>query len=120
MGIDPIVGVSSVYILPADLRAYLEDYSILNLFDALNRGIATSSSDYWISTDELELGGSWKVSWSNYIKGLLHAGIWISPHPNKLVWIFNKSTGKVRANLMYDLIVTTLALVRPDELLIKI
>ena len=46
VGIDPIAGVFSEYILPEDLRMYLEDYGILNLSDALNRGIATSSSDY--------------------------------------------------------------------------
>ena len=60
VGIDPIVGVSSVHVLLADLRSYLEDYGILTLSDAHNRGIATSSTDYWISVDELELGGLWK------------------------------------------------------------
>ena len=70
VGIDPIVGVSSEYILPKDLRLYLEDYGILTLSDAHNKGIATPLTDYWISADELELGGLWKEAWSNYIKGL--------------------------------------------------
>ena len=36
IGIDPIVGLSSDYILPEDLRLYLEDYGILHLLDARN------------------------------------------------------------------------------------
>ena len=57
LGIDPIARFSSDYTLLEDLRLHLEDYGILTLSDALNRGIATSSTDYWISADELELGG---------------------------------------------------------------
>ena len=120
VGIDPIAGVSSEYTLPEDLRSYLEDYGILTLSDALNRGIVTSSTDYWISTDELELCGPWKEAWNNYIKGLQHGGIPISNQPDKLVWMFNKSSGMVKANLMYDLIANTLVPNRPDDLLIKI
>ena len=70
VGLDPIAGVSSDYTPLEGLRSYLEDYAIYTLSDVLNRGEATSSSDYWIATDDLELGGLWKEAWSNYIKGL--------------------------------------------------
>ena len=86
VGIDPIAGFSSDYTLPEDLRLYLEDYGILTLSDVLNKGIDTTSIDYWITTDELELGGTWKVAWSNYIKGLQHGWICIIHLPDKLVW----------------------------------
>ena len=46
VGIDPIAGVSSEFTLPEDLRLSLEDYGILTLSDALNRGVATSSTNY--------------------------------------------------------------------------
>ena len=85
VGIDPFAGVSSDYFLPVDLISYLEDYGICTLSDALNRGIATSLTEYWITTDGLELGGIWKESWNNYIKGLLHGGICITHTPDKLV-----------------------------------
>ena len=120
VGIDPIADVSSEYTLPEDLRSYLEDYGILTLSNAHNRGIATSSTDYWISADELELGGLWKEAQSNYIKGLEHGGICINNQPDTLVWMYNKSSGMVKANLMYDLIANTLVPNRPDNLLIKI
>ena len=47
IGLDPIAGVSSDYTLPANLRLYLEDYGIVTLSDAHNRGGAYTSSDYW-------------------------------------------------------------------------
>ena len=62
IGLDPLAGVSSDYTLLEGLRLYLEDYGICTLSDALNRGVATSSSDYWISADDLELAGLWKDS----------------------------------------------------------
>ena len=57
VGIDPIAGLTFDFILPEDLRLYLEDYGILSLSDVLNRWVATTSTDYWISEEELELGG---------------------------------------------------------------
>ena len=86
----------------------MEDYGICTLSDVLNRGEATSSSDYWIAADDLELGVLWKEAWSNYIKGLQHGGIRISNKLDTLVWMFNKSSGMVKANLMYKFIANTL------------
>ena len=81
VGIDPIAGLTSDFILPEDLGLYLEDYGILSLSDVLNRGVATTSTDYWITAEELELGGQWKEAWSQYIKGLQHGGIHINNPP---------------------------------------
>ena len=110
IGLDPIAGVSSDYTLPEDLRLYLEDYGIVTLSDALNRGVACTSSDYWISADDLELAGQWEDAWSNYIKGLMHGGIHISNNSDTLVWMYNKTSGMIKANLMYDFIANTLVL----------
>ena len=87
IGIDPIAGLSSEYILPEDLRLYLEDYGISYLSDALNWGFATTFTEYWLTTEELELGGHWKVAWTQYIKGLHHGGVCISNSPDTLVWM---------------------------------
>ena len=107
IGLDPIAGVTSDYTLPEGLRLYLEDYGIVSLSDALNRGVACTSLDYWISADDLKLVGDLKESWSNYIKGLMHGGICISNNPDTLVWLYNKSLGSVKANPMYDFIANT-------------
>ena len=114
IGIDPIAGVSSDYTLPVDLRLYLEDYGIVTLADALNRGEGCSSSDYWISADDLELDGHWKAVWTNYIKGLMHGGIHINNHPDSLAWLYNQSSGTVKVNLMYDFIACSLVFDQPE------
>ena len=120
VGIDPIAGVSSDYTLLEDLRLYLEDYGIHTLSDVLNRRVSTSSTDYWLSADALELGGLCKEAWSNYIKGLQHGGIRISNTPDTLVWIFNKSIGTVKSNLMYELTVNISVTSKPNDIFVKI
>ena len=102
IGIDPIAGVSSDYKLPGDLRLYLEDYGIVTLADALNRGEGCTTSDYGISAEDLELDGHWKDAWTIYIKGLMQGGIRINNHPDSLA--YNQSFGKVKVNMMYDFI----------------
>ena len=75
IGVDPIAGSSSVYILPEDLRLYLEDYDISSLADAHIIGTNYITQQYWLSAEELELEGDWKVKWNNYIGGLTHGCI---------------------------------------------
>ena len=65
IGIDPIVGLNSDYMLPLELRAYLVDYGISHLSYAQNWGIVSVSQSYWLTVDDLELAGQWKVSWNN-------------------------------------------------------
>ena len=120
IGLDPIAGVSSDYTLPADLRLHLEDYGIVTLSNALNRGEACTSSDYWLSADDLELAGPWKDAWTLYIKGLMHGGIRINNNPDSLAWLYNKTTGSVKANLMYEFIANSMVSDRPEGFLRKI
>ena len=113
-------GLSFEYILPEDLILYLEDYGISYLSDALNWGNSTTSTEYWLTAEELELGGHWKVAWTQYIKGLHHGGVCISNSPNTLVWMYNKMTGWVKANLMYELIANISVTSRPADTFVKI
>jgi len=64
VGIDRIASLTSDFILLEDLKLYLKDYGILSLSDVLNRGVATTSIEYWLTTEELELGGQWKEAWT--------------------------------------------------------
>ena len=64
VGIDHIASLTSDFILLEDLKLYLKDYGILSLLDVLNRGVATTSIEYWLTTEELELGGQWKEAWT--------------------------------------------------------
>ena len=51
-----------------DLRAYLCDYGITTLQHARNPLIDAQA--YWMSVDDLKLGGDWKIEWNSYISSL--------------------------------------------------
>ena len=68
IGLDPIVGISDIHFFSTDLRAYLCDYGITTLQHARNTLI--DAQDYWLSADDLELGGDWKIVWNSYISSL--------------------------------------------------
>ena len=57
VGVDPILGMSTGFILPKDLRIYLEDYGIISLAQARNHSI--DAMNYWLSATDLDLGGEW-------------------------------------------------------------
>ena len=61
--VDPIAGSNFAYILPEDLRDYLEDYGISSLADAHYNGPNYISHQHWLSAEELDLDGDWKVEW---------------------------------------------------------
>ena len=65
LGVDPIVGLGSSYILPFELRTYLEDYGINTLAQALNH-----ETGLWFTAEELELCEEWSILWSTYTRGL--------------------------------------------------
>ena len=44
----------------------------------------------------------------------MHGGIRISNNTDTLVWMFNKTSGTVKANLMYDFIANTIVSDRPE------
>ena len=47
LGVDPIVAMGTSFILPGDLRAYLEDYGICTLAQARNQ--TSFDLGYWFS-----------------------------------------------------------------------
>ena len=103
LGIDPIVGSHSSFILPEDLRSYLEDLNICTLSQAHNSLINAQS--YWFTTDDLDLGGTFKSIWTEYVEGLSGAGIRLTDCPDELVWVYNKKSGSISARNAYDCIV---------------
>ena len=73
---DPIVGAHTSFSLPEDLRLYLEDLDICTLSQAHNS--LSNARSYWYTTDELDLGGTFKQAWNVYTEGLLCGGIRLS------------------------------------------
>ena len=82
LGIDPIIGVKNPY-LPEDLRSYLEYLDICTLGQARNTHFPAMS--YWLTADELYLGGSYYDIWNNFIHELYGAGIHLSGRPDTLL-----------------------------------
>ena len=77
VGLDPIVGMGSPYSLPKDLWEYLEDYGILSLDQV--RNYSPDARSYWLTADDLDLGGDWKLIWNSYISRLEHGRIRLKP-----------------------------------------
>ena len=99
---DPIVGTDTLTLFPLDLREYLEDYGITSLAHAHN--ISLNAWGYWLTAEDLELGGEWKILWDKYISGLEHGRIRLNHLPDTLIWSHNKKNGGITADLVYDLI----------------
>ena len=76
LGVDPIVGLGSSYLLPQDLRDYLEDYDICTLDQAWNH--TPYAQSYWFMAEELDIQGEWKLKWDSYIRGLEYGRIHLS------------------------------------------
>ena len=68
LGLDPIVGQGSSFLLPFDLREYLLDYGICMLDQARNH--TSCAQSYWFSAADLDLWGEWKMLWDSYIMGI--------------------------------------------------
>ena len=83
LGVDPVVGMGTSFILPHDLRDYLEDYGICTLAQARNQ--TSFASGYWFLADELDLCGDWKTHWKNCIRGLEYGRIRLSDHRDSLL-----------------------------------
>ena len=73
VGIDPIVGTSTGFYLPEDLRSYLQDLNICTLAQAHNT--QSDAQGYWYTTEDLNLGGYYINLWTDYTAGLIGAGI---------------------------------------------
>ena len=105
IGVDPIIGAHSSYILPEELRTFLEDLDISTLSQAHN--ILHDAQDYWYMADELGLEGSLKEAWNAYTEGLVNGGIHLSSLDDSLVWDFNKKEGTISAKYAYECIVNS-------------
>ena len=97
LGVDPIAGLDSSYLLPANLRDYLTDFGISNLAQDLNLEGYSKGFNCWYSSTDLNLGGVWDELWSSFTKGLSHGGIKIGNHEDSLLWMFDKTSGMVSA-----------------------
>ena len=82
VGLDPIIGIGSPYALPCDLREYLEDYGIVTLDQA--RNYTPEARHYWLTADDLDLGGEWKCLWNDYISGLEYGRIRLKSRKDSL------------------------------------
>ena len=103
LGIDPIVGPHTSFCLPEDLRTNLEDLNMCTLSQAHNSLINAQS--YWFTADDLNLGGTFKLIWTEYVEGLSGAGIRLTDRNDELVWVFNKKSGSISARNTYECIV---------------
>ena len=97
IGIDPIATLNLDFVLPEDLRIYLEDYGITTLSDAHFWGSGSFDHQYWLTAEHIDLDGDWMEACTLYIEGLSHGGIRLGHCSDSLAWMHNKRSGKVIA-----------------------
>ena len=102
LGVDLVVGLSNSFILPDDLRAYLEDYGINTLAQASNK--TPFAAGYWFTAEELDLCGDWKYLWDNYIRGLEYNRIHLKDLSDTLLWSHSNYVGTISAVKGYECI----------------
>ena len=73
LGLDPIAGQSSSFLLSKGLGDYLTAYAFTHLYQIHN--LSTNYQSYKLSASNLNLGGIWADQWTDYINGLAHGGI---------------------------------------------
>ena len=115
MGLDPIVGQGSSFLLPLDLREYLEDYGICTLDQA--RNLTSCAQNYWFSAADLDLEGEWKILWDNYIAGLEYGKIRLSDLCDSLLWSHNNYVGVLTAAQGSECIASSYCSVGPSPVL---
>ena len=52
---------NSSYLLSEDLCEYIEDYGLLKLSNASLSDVVTQRHSYWISLEDLNPSGRWKI-----------------------------------------------------------
>ena len=97
------MGQGSSFLLPLDLREYLEDYGISTLDQA--RNLTTFAQNYWFSVVDLDLDGDWKTLWENYIAGLEYGRIHFSENCDSLLWSHYQYVGVLTAAQRYECII---------------
>ena len=85
LGVDPIAGLDSSYLLPVDLRDYLSDFGISSLAQAQNLEGYNHGFNFWYTATNLNLGHVCSEHWSYFVKGLSHGGIKIGNHEDSLL-----------------------------------
>ena len=97
VGVDPIVGLGSTYILPYELRTYLEDFGIITLAQAKNQ-----ETGLWFTAEELDLCDEWSILWSSYTRGLEYNRISINMEADLLLWSTGQYVGSISAARGYE------------------
>ena len=108
LGVDPVVGLGSSFILPGDLREYLEDYGIVSLAQARNK--TSFASGYWFTVKGLDIFGDWKTLWENYIRGMEYSRIRLKDLHDTLLWTHSNYVGPLTAAKGYDCIISNSSL----------
>ena len=98
--VDPVVGMGSSFILPAELRAYLADYGICTLEQARNN--TSFATGYLFTAEELDLCEEWKYHWETYIRGLEYNRIRLKDLRDSLLWSHSNYVGPLSAARGYD------------------
>ena len=84
LGIEPIAGLNSPFVLSEGLRDYLYDYGITHLFQEQNMDYGPNYQSYWYTAADLNMGGIWEEQWTEYIKVLTHRGIRLKENEDTL------------------------------------
>ena len=94
----------SSFVLPRDLRDYLEDFGISSLAQARNQ--TSFSTGYWFSSKDLDLSGEWKIAWDNFTRGLEYGCIRLNNQIDTISWSHSKYTGPLIAVEGYKCIIS--------------
>ena len=84
LGADPVIGMGSSFVLPRDLRDYLEDFGISSLAQARNQ--TYFATGYWFSSKDLDLSGEWKIARDNFTRGLEYGRIRLNNQIDTISW----------------------------------
>ena len=68
----------------------------------------SSAGTYWLSVEDFDLAGYWKLEWALYIFSLSQMGMILTCCDDDLVFSFNGASGQVTAKLAYNFIVDSL------------
>ena len=68
---DLVAGQNSSFLLSEDICGYLEDYDLLTLSNASIEDVVSQRNSYWLSLEDINLGGRWNTEWDEYISSLL-------------------------------------------------
>ena len=93
LGVELVAGQNSYFLLSEDIHDYLEDYDLLTLSNASIEDVVSQRNSYWLSLEDINLGGKWNTEWDEYISGLSQGGIRLKESLDSLLWMHNKKNG---------------------------